>query len=506
MGVLRFTIPESMNVENWPEIQQAYMCGYHGRAYPLKIDVSHTDIHCRRHVSESGRFFVAWPVEGFGRPVLRTGSLMERTAPYLLPVELARGKLCQLRDQHGQWLMAGLNEPEGFQELFQSAHHLFAQAATHQDEIELASQWANESLQRTCAALELLVETYIDVRLAVRLEHSKSLPVALGCQLTHLDEKGSPGQLFQEPFLATRIPVTWRTIEPNEGEYNWEEVDRLIYWSRDHHLLTCAGPLLDLSSNGMPEWLWKWGDDLLNMQSFICDFVETAISRYLGAVRFWEISARGNTGGALTLNEESRLNVVSKSLEVARQLDDEIQLFVTIDRPWSEYQTRGQHRLSAWEFVDTLNRSGNLLSALNLEIPIGYQSVGTSHRDLMDFSQLLDHWSLFGLPLFVTLAFPAQDSMEASNDLTDSSHSSAEGIQISPPQWKTPWNPQAQADWIEQYVPLVLAKDQVIGVFWTHFSDQHPHRFPHAGLLNQSHQLRPSFQSFCKIRDRYWGT
>ena len=63
-----------------------------------------------------------------------------------------------------------------------------------------------------------------------------------------------------------------------------------------------GGPLIDLAPNGLPAWLWQWENDVLNLQSFVCDFVETAISRYYGRIRNWDIAARANSGGALTLS------------------------------------------------------------------------------------------------------------------------------------------------------------------------------------------------------------
>ena len=64
-------------------------------------------------------------------------------------------------------------------------------------------------------------------------------------------------------------------------------------------MILCGGPLIDLGPNGMPEWLSQWQDDFINLQSFVCDFIETAVSRYTGRVRIWEVSARANTGVAL---------------------------------------------------------------------------------------------------------------------------------------------------------------------------------------------------------------
>ena len=47
---------------------------------------------CTRESAESGRLFVPWSVPGHGTPYIGTATLAERRDPYILPVELARGK------------------------------------------------------------------------------------------------------------------------------------------------------------------------------------------------------------------------------------------------------------------------------------------------------------------------------------------------------------------------------------------------------------------------------
>ena len=68
---------------------------------PDRLDLS------REH-NESGYLLLPWPVEPFGTPVVATTTLRERPEPYRLLVELARGKLNQLRTQSAEWQAIGL--------------------------------------------------------------------------------------------------------------------------------------------------------------------------------------------------------------------------------------------------------------------------------------------------------------------------------------------------------------------------------------------------------------
>lgn len=495
MGVMRFMVYPETLMEDWPELQRAYVSGFDGRVFPTRVEVEGNVFACRRSNAESGKVHVALPIPGFGRPSVSTSSLPEREAPFLLAVELARGRISQLRDQLAAWEMAGMAVPDEYWELHKEAHRLFAEASAQQHRPVESSETAWKALELAFQAAKILSESYTSQRLAVRRKRSPRLPAALGCNLgrTILDAEAS--QRFCDAFTAVAIPIEWKHIEPEEGEYDWEIYDQQIAWAGEQKLLMSAGPLLDLSPEGLPAWLWQWEHDFLNLQSFVCDFVETAVARYAGLIRHWEVSARVNSGGALALNEENRLSLVARTLEVVRQADDELKLMIRIDQPWGGYQARGQHRLSPLHFVDALIRSGVGLYGVNLEIAIGYAPRGTSPRDLLDFSRLIDLWSCLGIPLEVTLAFPSSTNPDP-NATTD--------LEVETAKWKDGWTEEAQAAWVDAYLPMLMAKQVVVGIYWAQYSDAVPHHFPHAGLLRADGTPKPALEKFTKYRREYW--
>lgn len=486
MGVMRFLIHPPQMADDCPDVFRAYISGIDGRVHPTRVEIDGPIMACRRPVSESGKLHVPWPVEGLGRPVLCTASLPEREAPYHLPVELARGKISQVRDQVSAWELQGMRIPREFTPLHREAQSLFARAAAAQGEPRQAAELANLALARECRAADLLADAYTQQRMAIQRRRSRQPPALLGCRLERMVPSSEETRQFVGTFSAAVVPVSWKAIEPTEGNYHWELNDTQVRWCERQKLLTYGGPLIDLSPDGLPAWLWQWDGDVLNLQSFLCDFVETAISRYYGFIRTWEIAARANSGGAMTLSEEDRLSLVARALEVARHIDQEIQLLITVDQPFGEYQARGHHRLSPFQFVDALARSGVGLTGVNLEFGVGYQPRGTGPRDRLSVSRLIDHWSVLGLPLNVTLAFPssAEADPQADGDL--------EVPACSP--WKRDWSAESQAEWLEEYVPMFLAKPSVVGVFWTHFSDDGAHHFPHAGMLNAEGEPKPALQ------------
>lgn len=495
MGVMRFLVQPLEVLNDWPEVHRAYLSGMDQGVWPTRVELSGNEVTFRRPCSDSGKLHVAWPVKGFGRPVLTTASLPERETPYLLPVELARGKIVQVRNQVALWQSAGMVVPDEFTALHKQAHVLLARATAAQDDPPTAAAIAQQALEHECRAADLLTTSYTMQRLAARHHQYETLPTVLGCSLGDVILPTPLQNEFLRAFNGAAIPIQWRNIESEEGNYSWETFDTQVDWCLANNLLVRGGPLLNLATNGFPRWLAQWENDFWNLQSFVCDFIETAMSRYVGRIRIWEVCARGNTGGGLSLSEENRLALVAKALEVARQVDVEAQITIRIDIPWGDYQARGQHRLSPMHFADALIRAGIELSAINLEIGVGYTPSGSPSRDLLDFSRLIDQWSILGLPLQVTLAFPSAAGPDP-HLTTD--------FEVDSRFWHSPIGETAQAEWIGRYVPLLLAKPAVIAVFWNHFSDAQPHRFPHAGLFRADGTPKPALETLVALRKEHW--
>lgn len=491
MGLMRFIVhPESL-LADWPEIHRGYLCGSDGRVYPTRIELDGNVVLCRRTTSESAKFYVGWPIPGYGRPVMGTATLPEREAPYVLAVELARGKIVQIRNQASQWEVAGMEMPEDFAAPSSDAHRLFARAASSQDRPEEASRLASEALRCATIAADRLAASYAQQALAGRQKRYPQLPALLGCELGGALPPEDAEPLFLKTFTAAGVRCCWTDIESAEGDYHWEVVDRQLAWCDAHRLKVRAGPLIDLGPGGLPAWLANWEHDLLNVQSFVCDFVETTITRYLGRIGWWEVVARANSGGALTLNEEHRLTLTARILDVARQVDDEAQLLIRVDQPWGEYQARGQHRLSPLQMADALIRSGIGLAGVNLEIACGYVPRGSASRDLLEVSRLIDLWSVLQVPLHITLACPSSPEP----DPCASPHH-----EVDPHLWSTPASEELQAQWLERYLPLLAAKPAVASVAWSSFSDAQPHEFPHAGLLRADGMPKPALERLLEFQ------
>jgi hypothetical protein len=163
---------------------------------------------------------------------------------------------------------------------------------------------------------------------------------------------------------------------------------------------------------------------------------------------------------------------------------------VSFDQPWAEYLGKREMDFPPLHFADALVRANLGLSGLMLEINVGYQPDGSLFRDPLEFNRLLDYWSLLGVPLYVSLSVPS-----ASHD-----DPLARRRSRLPPHH---WTPQSQQTWVQRYVPLLLSKPMVHGVFWSQLRDSEPHDFAHGGLFDLRRQPKPALRQFASIRKSF---
>jgi hypothetical protein len=495
-GLLRMIVPPGTRLT--PRLaERAYMAGADQIPWQCRTRLHDGELTVERHVTDSGKFHIPWPVPGHGEVMLSTATLMERDRPYQLLVELARGKVNQVRNQIAEWQSIGLVAPAKVEAaLHKSLKHL-SKAVTSQADAAKAAELAEKAIVAALDVADLLVGCYIDQALAARQRQSPRLQVLLGGALScEMPEPPLDGQ-FLRSFNACIAPLVWRQVEATEGSYQWDVFDRQIEWCTRHGLAICAGPLLRLDALGLPDWLYLWEGDFNNIQSFASDYVEAVASRYRGKVQVWHCASRINVGDGLSLSEEQKLRLAVRAIEIVRDIDSATPLVVRFDQPWAEYMSRTAPDLSPLHFADALVRAGLQLSGIGLEINMGYYPGGSYPRDRLEFSRLVDLWSCLGLPLQLMLTAPSGQHL--AQPPATARGKPAPLIDAFP----GGWSPENQAAWIKHYFPLLLAKPAVQGIFWNQFRDSEPSEFPFAGLVDASGAIKPAFTALAGLRKKY---
>jgi hypothetical protein len=467
----------------------AYLAGPDRIPWRTRTRWAEGQLMLERSVAEAAVLHIPWEVRGRGLVTLTTGTLSERLQPYDLPLELARGKVGQVRNQLAEWRMAGLEVPGAVQQKCAEAVRLLGRAAVGQRGCPRSVEMADQCLGVALEAVELLAIAYTEQALAVRRQSPRPQTL-LGADLGRLAPDEYVGKKYLQAFNAAVVPMAWKEIETTEGAYAWDLADRQVQWCRDHGLAVFAGPLVQLDAHAIPDWLPLCEGDFEGLSCFASEFVEAVVRRYRGRIDAWIAAGRLNTAEVLSLTEEEKIKLAARSVELARCCDPEAQILISFDQPWGEYLSHKEHDFPPLHFADALLRAGLGLTGLVLEVNLGYWPDGTLPRDLVDFSQQIDYWSCLDVPLVVALAVPSRSDFDplAQRPVTPLTQA---------------WTPTLQRQWVSRYVPLLLAKSSVQGVFWSQLRDFQPHAFPHGGLFDLRRAAKPALQELASIRQTY---
>jgi hypothetical protein len=494
MGTLQFLLPPDLAGSAFEELERACITGgQDGMPFLTEVQLEPDKLRVSRHEDESGYVACPWVIDGAGTLMTTTATLLERGTPYPLAVELARGKVNQLRNQLADWLFGGLNVPPSLPLAVRDATVCFGRS-TATPQLAEAARHAQAALTQACHAADQLVNAYIHQVFQVRHQRQTHLDATLGVRLGAAPPEQPVADELAKACTTVCVPLTWASVEPVEAEFNWETQDALLEWATKAGFQVVGGPLIDCATGRLPNWLWLWEKDLASIASFMCDYVETAVKRYKGRIRTWQLTAGSNSNSLLGLGEEEMLWLTVRLAEAARQCDPGVELVVGIAQPWGEYLAGQVRNHSPFVFADTLVRSGLNLAAIDLEMVMGVWPRGSYCRDLLEASRLIDLYTLLGVPLQITLGYPS------SNDEDEQAHGD---LTIDAGRWRGGFKPEVQADWATAFGRLALCKPSVRAVLWTHLSDAEPHLFPLCGLVNAQAKSKPALKRLADLRSTH---
>src|ERR1019366_3669515 len=130
VGNMIFQLPSALADETIRhELERSSVTGgQDNMPYPTDAVVEAQCLIVSRCVKESGNLQVPWRIEGAGQLMTSSATLMERAAPYQLAIELARGKINQVRTQIAEWTLGGLLLPDTLAREIHDATAVFGQA------------------------------------------------------------------------------------------------------------------------------------------------------------------------------------------------------------------------------------------------------------------------------------------------------------------------------------------------------------------------------------------
>ena len=494
MGVMRFIVDDMERITD-SFLSDLYIASVEQipwRCFAERVDEG---FQVRRKIDESGSLYAMWQLSDGGQLLLSTANLRVREQPYVLPVELARGTLNRLRNQAAAWQQAGLEIPSEVVEKIAAAGKQFCDAATNQHDLAFATDAAQQAIRQSLCGCQMLLDAYVDQLQQARQEQAKPT-LMFGTRIAKPVADVATAADLTSTFNVACIEPRWSECEPTINDFEWLALDETVDWAQQQKLKTMVGPILAFDSAALPDWLVLWEDDFHTLQSYVVNWVKEVVDRFRGEINIWHCSAKMNSGRVLTLTDEQRLKLTVSALEVVRHADPKTPVIVSFDQPWAEYMTHVNTDVAPLHYADALARSNLGVAGLGLHIDWGYRPVGTQPRNLLELSQLLDQWSLLGLPLVVFLSVPAS--------LGHDPHGSAK-ITPLPGDSSSDWNAAQQNELATRLAEICWCKQSVQGVIWSQTFDAQAHTFPNSGLFDSGGNARPLLASMRDVAGRFLG-
>lgn len=544
MDSIRLICPRNVIM---PEmLTAAYIYGLDRTPRPAEIQMEGNVMTLNPPGRESIRLNFPWTIPDVGHQLVSTGTLVRREQPYYLSVELARGLCVSVRNQAADWEVAGLAVSEDFWKFIFEAGRRMHQAACFslQEDatLEQIDLMANASMQFSSKAALLLAQQYVDRVLALRhsaiqAQHSLNAiqeqerfstdetdaagcsvlddeevdvsesgtavhaieavpPKYIGSRLNNVALEKEVKGLFLETFNTVTVSLNWKRIFDDP-----EELDRIqhqIDWAYSNGYYVAAGPILDFSAPGLPELVTRTPGDMTAICFHVREHVQHVVKRFRNKVKMWIASGRVNTHFALGLSPMQQLELTARVMTWIREFHPTSKIGTSIDQPWGDgflpppigVTESHEALMTPITCAEILIRSRFGPSTLVLEFNVGYRDRATYDRPLVEWSRLIDAWSQFRIPLFLSFRVPSACTRDLKATVP------------TPPIWQG-WNIRQQNLFAGTVLPLALAKPLVYGVGWAVFRDYCAHDYPNSGLITADGRVKKTQNTLALLQRKF---
>ena len=457
-------------------------------------------LFCERRNQGIAALNLPWTVRGAGRVMLRTALLPDRDEPYLLPLELARGRVAEVWRKKEDWgyIYGGPTEKTEIE--FREARLMLSRALAVQEAPAAAADQAEDTLAKAFTLGESLAVAGAKTGLATRRQRGTLGNVDFGCHWELAGEQPKAQERFAETFNYATLPFVWRAIEPREHELNWKWHDDWIHWLEAKGMAIKGGGLIRFAETHLPDWVWIWENDFEAVRDYVFDHVERCVQRYRGRIDHWDAVTGLHLENCMNFSMDRVLEISRVCTYAVKRTDPKASVILDLVQPWGEYFANNPKSVWPYNYAEMCINAGVAFDAIGLQIFFGAAGQGFHCRDLMAASDLLDLFGQLGKPIHVTAAgvpsacYPDPDAAVGGKE-----HQPGTGGV-----WRTPWDENVQAEWLDAFYRVAIAKPFVTAISWRDFSDHQPHYMPHGGLLRKDLHPKAAFQKLQAVRNEIW--
>jgi len=486
--MLSFAVYQNGQLAKQIDLEGAYVIG--SDDVPLRADLCVRDgiIECSKRAAGPAGLALLWNVEGIGRVLVETIRVQERDRPYILQVELARGRLLRLIHKLEDWETSDAHAMATERTQIDHARDLLIRALQADSPADAAAL-AEQSLSAAMCASERITRLHAKQLLVRRMESGTAARRFFGCTVSLAPPSDLLQKRLRDAVDFVTLPLVWRDIEATEQSFNWRPLDAWVEALAKSKTPIHASPLLSFAEQNVPAWLYLWEHDFDTLRDLAFEHVRRVMNRYGQYINAWTTISGAHATNCFTFNFEQLIELTRMSASLAKQMSPRGTTLVEIVTPWGEYYATNQRTIPPLLYADMLIQSGVAFDAFALRLQFG---PATCLRDLFQISTMLDQFAKLAKPLHITAvevpsALPPNTGGESESGLPSGSLTQ-------------PWSEQVQAQWLESVVEIALSKPFIESVSWHALADHSGMQVPFGGLLRSDLAPKPAYQQFVKLR------
>ncbi len=497
--MLKFLVlDKGQPADHW-SLRNCYLIGSDGNA--MRGQVSFASGHLDVDKREAGNVALAlqYPVGELGEITLQTCLLPDRDEPYLLSLELARHRLMTLYNKLEDWGMFDLSPDHPVSKRVDIARRLFIEAlSVAADDKPRAHKLAQDCLISSLDGSEELALAHSELLLN-RRRSTGSLPrhtIGCGVSLHQSDEIDSVPLQMLDHFDFLQVPVPWKLIAPEEGDYQWGQLDAWVKLAQQRRVPLVAGPLVCFDPANLPDWLYIWEHDYDTVRDLIYEHVERVVTRYRGSVRVWKVVSGLHVNSHLSFNFEQLMDLTRMTVMLVKKVQPSARVIIELRQPFGEYFASNARSIPPMMYADLIVQSAIAFDAFAIDLAMGQPVDGQFTRDLMQVSNLLDHFAPYSKPIYLTVGVPS----EAITELMIASPDGKTAADPNSGHWRRPWSPTVQSHWLAAVMQIAVSKPFIEAVSWRELCDHAQISLPLSGLIDEGHQPKTALKRLVAFR------
>jgi hypothetical protein len=457
---------------------------------PLHADIAFKDglITCKKRAGGPAGLALPWHVEDVGTVMLETGRVLDRAKPYVLSVELARGRLTRINQKIEDWSLLDVEGGKQIEGPLIEARELLIKAL-HPDDPAEASAAGDRALAAALAVSEDISRIHAEVSLRRRKASAGFGRRVFGCGVGLHRGAEEYRKRLAGVFDFVAVPTIWRDIEPREQDFNWKPLDTWVEWLAKKRVPIKGGPLLSFREANVPDWLHVWEHDFETIRDLAFEHVRRVITRYSQYIQVWDVVSGIHARNSFTFNFEQLMELTRMATAAAKQASPRCVSIINIVAPWGEYYARNQRTIPPILYAEMVMQGGLNFDALGLEIAFGSPAEETPQRDIFQVSSLIDQFGKLGKAIHLNaVQVPSRMATPDGSGPADSGAGAG------------PWDEQRQSRWLRQVMEVALSKTFVERVAWHTLGDRDDPANPHCGLLGDDFAPKPAYHELVALR------